>query len=87
MSRAVVGSESPQHATVINNMAELLMNAGRMPEAEKFLVEGIGIINKAIASGSIDKVWAVAARSDALGNYRRLLIATGRPDEADFFVE
>ena len=87
ISRIVSGPESAQHGLVINNIGELLVNAGRMPEAEKLLTQGIGLLNKGLADGNVDKVWAVAARSDALGNYRRLLSATGRQDEADSLVE
>jgi tetratricopeptide (TPR) repeat protein len=87
IARAVFGTESAQFGMVINNVGELLINAGRMAEAEKLLVQGIGLLNKALADGNVDKVWAVSARSDALGNYRRLLEASGRYDEAGGLVE
>ena len=87
IARVVFGSESAQFGMVINNVGEMLINAGRMVEAENLLVQGIGLLNKALADGNVDKVWAVSARSDALGNYRRLLNAVGRHDEADGLVE
>lgn len=70
------------YAVVLNNTGEVLVDAGRFVEAERALMEGIGILNLGIEKKSCDLVWARNAREDALQNLGRVYKSTGRETEA-----
>ena len=83
MARAVHGEAHQTFALTMNNAGEVLFEAGKYAKGEKYLLCGIGILNKAIDEKSVDLEWAKNAREDALTQLGRLYKATGRAEEGE----
>jgi tetratricopeptide (TPR) repeat protein len=81
--RRLHGKSSAKYGISLNNFAEGQIAAGCYERAEKMLIEGIGLIDKAVANKNVGLKWAANARADAMQNYHRLLQLTGRSKEAE----